>query len=171
MASRLTRQRAMRRAWRGRSSRADLRAWSLRLRRSALTRPSDGGAGAAWAGAPATGSNGIGPKKRMRGGYFAYLTRGWRSSGKSSAYRRAGRRSLLRRPFDDLPLGHRTRRCHLHHKAPRRDDNKAAHGGFGGPEDAQHSVVNGGRNPRNRGIAPAWRKGPRLSLRVLRCCV
>ncbi len=33
MASRLTCQRAMRRAWRGRSSRASLRAWSLRWRR------------------------------------------------------------------------------------------------------------------------------------------
>ena len=44
-ASRLTRQRAMRRAWRGRSSRASLRLWSLRVRRSALTRPSDGGGG------------------------------------------------------------------------------------------------------------------------------
>ena len=43
MVSRLARQRAIRLAWRGRSSSADLRIWSLRVRGTALTRPSEGG--------------------------------------------------------------------------------------------------------------------------------
>ena len=31
----------------------------------------------------------------------------------------------------------------LHHKAARRDDDKAPHGGFGRPEHAQHGAVEG----------------------------
>ena len=41
----------------------------------------------------------------------------------------------------------------LHHKAAGRDDNEAPHGGFGGPQHAQHGAVEGLRNPRNRGFA------------------
>ncbi len=48
---------------------------------------------------------------------------------------------------DHVPLGHGTRRRHLHHKAPRRDDDKAAHGGFGGAEHPQHGAVEGLGNP------------------------
>ncbi len=54
---------------------------------------------------------------------------------------------------DDFPLWHGTRGRHLHHKAAGRDDDKAAHGGFGGPEDAQHGAVEGVRNPRRCGVA------------------
>jgi hypothetical protein len=53
----------------------------------------------------------------------------------------------------DSPRRHRTRRCWLHHKAARRDDDKAAHGGFGGPEHTQHGAVEGMRNPRRRSCA------------------
>jgi hypothetical protein len=48
---------------------------------------------------------------------------------------------------------HRTRGSELHHKAARRDDDKAPHGGFGGPEHTQHGAVEGRRNPRHRGSA------------------
>jgi len=34
----------------------------------------------------------------------------------------------------DCPLGQGPRRCDLHHQAPGRNDNKAAQGGFGGPQ-------------------------------------
>ena len=52
-----------------------------------------------------------------------------------------------------MPLGHRTRRRKLHHKAARRNDDKAPHGGFGGPEDAQRGAVKGAREPSHRGSA------------------
>ena len=54
---------------------------------------------------------------------------------------------------DDWPRRHGTRRRKLHHKAPRRDDDKAPHGGFGGPKHTQHGAVDGLRNPRHQGIA------------------
>ena len=54
---------------------------------------------------------------------------------------------------DDVSLGHGTRGCDFHHKVAGRDDNEPPHGGFGGPEDAQHGAVKGLGNPRNRGFA------------------
>ena len=41
----------------------------------------------------------------------------------------------------------------LHHKAAGCDDDKAAHGGFGRPEDAQHGPVQGLRNPPHHSLA------------------
>ena len=53
----------------------------------------------------------------------------------------------------DRPRRHGPRGYKLHHKAARRDHHKAAHGGFGRPQQAQHGAVEGLRNPRNRGFA------------------
>ena len=53
----------------------------------------------------------------------------------------------------DWPRRHGARRSKFHYKAARRDDDKAPHGGFGGPEQAQHGSVEGLRNPRHRGGA------------------
>jgi hypothetical protein len=60
---------------------------------------------------------------------------------------------------DGVALRHGTRGRHLHHKAARRDDDQAADGGFGGPENAQHGEVNRARQPRNRGFAGKLQHG------------
>ena len=148
MFSRLTRQRAMRRAWRGKSSRASLRAWSLRLRRAALTRPSVCRAGAAEGSGTdhRASTREPGPKKWMRGGCFAYFTPGLaqlREIFPRIEELEGGEPAPV--ALSDLePLGHGPRGSQLHHKPTRRDDNKSPHGGFGGAEDTQHGVVNGG---------------------------
>ena len=54
---------------------------------------------------------------------------------------------------DDWSLWHGTRRHELYHKAARRDDDKAPHGGFSGPEHTQHGAVEGLRNPRHHSFA------------------
>ena len=151
--SRLTRQRAMRLAWRGRSSSASLRAWSLRLRRSALTRPSGGGAGAATGWGAGTGISDR-AKKWMRGGCFAYFTRRWLQLREvfPRIEELEGGEPAPAALSDHVPLGHGPRRRQLHHKTPRRDDNQAPHGGFGGPQNPQHGAVEGLRNPRSRGV-------------------
>ena len=55
----------------------------------------------------------------------------------------------------DGPRRHRmrTRGSEFHNKTACRDDHKAPHGGFGGPQHAQHGAVEGLRNPRQRGVA------------------
>jgi len=53
----------------------------------------------------------------------------------------------------DGPRRHGPRRRELHHKATRRNDNEAPHGGFGGPQHAQHGAVEGLGNSRHRGFA------------------
>ena len=142
MFSRLTRQRARRLAWRGRSSSASLRAWSLRLRRSAVTRPSGGGAGVGY---------GTGRRIAHRDATVGSFPQ--RSSpedmdarDKPPAFSAAccevfprieeleggtGRPALA-----DGPRRHRTRNRtrgrKLHHKAAGCDDDKAAHGGLAG---------------------------------------
>ena len=163
--SRLTRQRARRRAWRGRSSSASLRAWSLRARRSALTRPSGGGAGssAGWGACHRAATRGSLAKKWMRGAMPRGMLGGAGAVPRSfSADQRAGRRDVSAPPCPISPRRHGTRRCWLHHKAARRDDNKAAHGGFGGPQHAQHGAVERAAEAATawrRQQAPAWRTG------------
>jgi hypothetical protein len=50
--------------------------------------------------------------------------------------------------FSDLePLGHGTRRRHLHHKTTRRNDNETPDGGFSGVQHAQHGAMEGMGNP------------------------
>ena len=63
----------------------------------------------------------------------------------------------------DWPRRHRTRGSELHHKTARRDDDKAPHGGFGGPENAQHGAVEGLRKPRHRGFACKPQHGEKAS--------
>ena len=109
--SRLTRQRARRLAWRGRSSSASLRAWSLRVSRSALTRPSGGGAGTAagWGDGHRAATRGSLPKKWMRGGFRVNFSRCWRSSAKffrgSKSWNEGNRYPP---PFPIWPRRHRT---------------------------------------------------------------
>ena len=164
-ASRLTRQRARRRAWRGRSSRASLRACTLRVRRAALIRPSGGGeTGGRRARTLATGRP---PWNRARrNGYvvdFAYFTRRLRSSGKnmrlSQSLKAGGRPAALP---DPVPRGMGRDARHLHHKAPGRHDNQAPHGGF--RRAAAPAARRGGDGAESAPLssfhqAPAWRTG------------
>ena len=153
----LIRQRTRRRAWRGRSSRADSRASSLRISRAALTRPSaDGGREAA----------GCRPGRRPQGHQFivgvehvdardrplGFLRRGstMRVRG-SKSWKEGARVPALPWFYGPCPPG--AGRCGRNHKTPCRNDNQAAQGGFGGPENAQHGAVGRPRKPRNRSFA------------------
>ena len=154
---RLSRQRARRLAWRGRSSSANLRAWSLRVRRSAPTRPSGGGAGSATAGR--AGDRVSYAEEMDARGIPRVLYAVWAQFGEAFArIEQLKRGTGMPAPPDWHPRhrhGHRTRRCKLHHKATGRDDEQAPHGGFSGPQHTQHGAVEGLRNPRQRIYRPA----------------
>ena len=68
---------------------------------------------------------------------------------------------------DPVSLGHGTRRRHLHHQPPGRNDNEAPDGGFGGPQHPQHGAVEAVRNPPHclRSINPQHgEQGPTMPL-------
>ena len=151
MASRLTRQRAMRRAWRGRSSRADLRAWSLRLRRAALTRPSGGGGGTTTgrgAGHQGIVGEDMDARRILRVSYPAAGS----APGKICAYRRAGRRDgKAPLPFPILcPLGMGREGASFTTRPRAATTMRRRTADSAGLQHPQHGAVEGVRNPRHR---------------------
>ena len=50
-------------------------------------------------------------------------------------------KTIASTPPDDEPFGHGPWGCGFRHQTPRRDDDEAAQGRFGGPQNAEHGAV------------------------------
>ena len=148
------RQRTRRLAWRGRSTSAASSASSLRTRRAPLTMPS--AAGCRWHAGLGVGRGGghtvtsslSALNMWMRGpGRLGVLRRGSTMRVCGSKSWKAAARGVQALLGFHWPRRPGTRRRRLHHKAPRRNDNEAAQGGFSGPQNAQHGAIGRPRQP------------------------
>ena len=120
----------MRRAWRGRSSRARLEGLepagkACRVDQAIGRRRGRSRRAGAW---PQVVHRELGRRNGCAGGFFAYFTRGLLSSGKNMRLSQSlkegrGRPAAL---SDPVSLGHGTRRRHLHHQPPRRSRQSGA---------------------------------------------